>query len=901
MSRKDRRAAGKQPGSPTGDASAVFALAVRHHQAGQLLEAESLYRQVLASDGRHFGTLHHLGIIALQRGQAQAAVDVIGRAIAINNRVPDCHYNMAFALQALGRLSEAAVHYRRAVKLKPDYVEAHTNLGNVLKELGSHRDAAACYERVIALKPSAEAHYNLANTLSQLGRLDEAVSSYRRALALKPDLVEAHNNLANALVSQGRLDDALTHFQHALALDPKLVEAHVNLGTTLLQQGKLDAAAAELSRALDLDPTFADAHTNLGNVHLAQGRLAEAAQRYRHALALEPEVAEAHNNLGIVLAARGDIEEASLRFRAAVARKPGFVDAHNNLARASLSMGRPADALAALQRALAIAETMETKSLFVHCVRALSAVPETEDFQSLMIRALSEPWGRANDLALAAARVVKQDSVIKSCIARVMAAWPRRLPARELLDRSVLTAISRHRLLRCLMESASIADIELERLLTAVRFAMLEIACATDDASVASQIRSDESVLDGVIPDGEALVLCCALAQQCFLNEQVFACTEDELERAQRLRDRVIATTATGTPASELPLAVVAAYFPLHSLPGAGSLLDNVWSDAITALLIQQVREPAEERRLRASIPALTAVENEVSRQVREQYEENPYPRWMKAEPAGQPLSVDQYLRRRLPAAAFEPLGKPRIEILIAGCGTGQHAIETAQRFAGAEVLAVDLSLTSLAYATRKTRELERGNIEYAQADILQFGSLGRSFDLIESAGVLHHLADPLAGWRVLLSLLRPGGFMTLGLYSEIARADIVETRAFIAERGYRATAADIRRCRQDLLAAGARFGNVTASGDFFSMSGCRDLLFHVQEQRLTIPRIAGFIAENDLAFLGFDLDHVTQRRYLTRFPHDPTMIDLASWDAFEREHPATFCGMYQFWVQKNS
>ena len=260
----------------------------------------------------------------------------------------------------------------------------------------------------------------------------------------------------------------------------------------------------------------------------------------------------------------------------------------------------------------------------------------------------------------------------------------------------------------------------------------------------------------------------------------------------------------------------------------------------------------------------------------------------------------DRYLRRKLPAATFRGLGKPDIDVLIAGCGTGQHAIETAQRFAGASVLAVDLSLTSLAYARRKTGELHRSNIEYGQADILQLGSLGRSFDLIESAGVLHHLADPFAGWRVLLSLLRPGGFMAVGLYSEIARADIVNARAFIAERGYQPTAADIRRCRQDLL-NDASFKNLTASGDFCSTSGCRDLLFHVQEHRLTIPQIADFLADHGLAFIGFDLDHFTPQRYLARFPHDKAMTDLASWDVFEREHPMTFSGMYQFWVQKRS
>ncbi len=874
---------------------------MRHHQAGQLSEAENLYRQVLANDSNHFGSLHHLGIIALQRGQAQGAVDVIGRAIAINSRIPDCHYNMAFALQSLGRLSEAVGHYQRAIALKPDYVEAHTNLGNALKELGRHREAAACYERVIALKPSAEAHYNLANALSELGRPDEAVTHYRRAIALKPDLVGAHNNLANALVAQGRSDDALPHFRRALELDPNLVEAYVSLGATLLQQGQMDAAAAQFERALGIDATSADAHANLGNVHRARGRLDEAAHCYHRALALRPDLAEVHNNLGIVLAAQGDFEEAGRRFDQALARKPNFVDAYNNLARALLSMGEADNALSALRQSFAIAETTETKLLLVQCVRALPVPPDTDDFGSLMVRALSEPWGRANDLAFAAARIVKRHGAIRACIARVMEAWPRRPSARELLGGSALTAISHHRLLRCLMESAAICDIELERLLTAMRCALLEVVSRHDSAPALEEELRGLGSDDQGIGQGEILDFCCALARQCFINEQVFAVTDEEIAHAARLRDGLIAALASGAAIPELRLAMGAAYFPLHALPGAELLLDKTWSDAVAGVLVQQVREPAEERKWRVSTAALTAVDNEVSRQVRQQYEENPYPRWAKAEPAGQPLSLDQYLRRRLPAAAFQSLGKPRTDILIAGCGTGQHAIETAQRFADANVLAVDLSLASLAYAQRKTHELGRSNIEYGQADILELGSLGRSFDLIELSGVLHHLADPFAGWRVLLSLLRPGGFMMVGLYSEIARADIVKARAFIAEQGYRPNAADIRRCRQALFDSGGRFRNVVASGDFFGMSSCRDLLFHVQEHRFTIPQIADFIANNGLAFVGFDLDRFVLRRYMTRFPHDQTMADLASWDAFERENPSTFSGMYQFWLQRRS
>src|SRR5206468_9745575 len=109
------------------------------------------------------------------------------------------------------------------------------------------------------------------------------------------------------------------------------------------------------------------------------------------------------------------------------------------------------------------------------------------------------------------------------------------------------------------------------------------------------------------------------------------------------------------------------------------------------------------------------------------------------------------------------------LNILIAGCGTGRHAIETARLHADAKVLAVDLSLASLSYAKRKARELGVANIEFGRADILQLESLGQTFDVIEAMGVLHHLGEPLQGWRVLLNVLRPGGFMWAGLYSALA------------------------------------------------------------------------------------------------------------------------------------
>jgi SAM-dependent methyltransferase len=182
----------------------------------------------------------------------------------------------------------------------------------------------------------------------------------------------------------------------------------------------------------------------------------------------------------------------------------------------------------------------------------------------------------------------------------------------------------------------------------------------------------------------------------------------------------------------------------------------------------------------------------------------------------------------------------------------------------------------------------------------MRLGTLGRTFDLIESNGVLHHLADPWAGWRVLLALLRPRGFMRIGLYSETARWGVVAARALIVQAGYGATPAEIRRFRHDLMQREDDLArNVMWFNDFYSTSECRDLLFHVQEHRMTIPQIGAFLAAHDLQFLGFEIDPETRRRYAARFPSDATMTDLDRWHAFEQDNPHTFANMYRFWVQK--
>jgi SAM-dependent methyltransferase/Tfp pilus assembly protein PilF len=698
-----------------------------------------------------------------------------------------------------------------------------------------------------------ESHYNAALVLQALGRGAEVAAHYERAVALKPDFAVAWMNLGNVRKEQARPADAIACYRRVLAIDPRAAPAHYNIANVLAQEGELDAAVAG----------------------------------YRQALALAPDFAEAHNNLGNACRELGRTDEAVAHFRRALARRPDYVEACDNLARALLADGNISEAFDLLRRALAIGPTQTTKVLLVRCLQNLRPTQDDPDLRALLLRAMTEGWVGANELAPVVGLFVKQAGGIGAMVERANAAWPERLPADRLLGPSGVAALADDRLLRVLLQSAPVCDIALERFLTVLRCALLP----AEEAADAPPGRSDT-----------ALDLRCALARQCFINEYVFDVTDEEAARVARLRDTAAAALPRGAAVPPSRLAALAAYLPLHTLPDAAALLTAAWPPEIAELLTQQVREPQTERALRATIPALTAIEDNVSIAVRAQYEENPYPRWAVAPSPGAPVSIEDDLRNKLPRARVRSLEKGRpVDILIAGCGTGRHTVETVQRFAGARVLSIDLSRASLAYALRKTRELGLNQIEYAQADILELGSIGRTFDVIESNGVLHHLADPLAGWRVLVSLLRPGGLMNIGLYSKLARRDVTTVREFIAQQGFGRGARDIARCRQQLMAAadGTPLKNVTSARDFYTTSACRDLLFHVQEHQLTIPEIAGFLAANGLTFLGFEVDVAILHRFARQFPDPAAVSSLDRWHDFEAANPQAFAGMYQFWAQK--
>jgi SAM-dependent methyltransferase len=395
------------------------------------------------------------------------------------------------------------------------------------------------------------------------------------------------------------------------------------------------------------------------------------------------------------------------------------------------------------------------------------------------------------------------------------------------------------------------------------------------------------------------LRLAAALASQCYINEYVFWQTKAEQEAHTLLHAEIC---KAGLEAAPELLLLYALYQPLSALPCATLLAQRPrddWPEAIREIIERTLLDPLEEIALKTKIESLGAPQDPTSTAVRRQYEENPYPRWVHV-PEQQSYTAADYLRRRLPN--FDPpafLDQP-IDVLVAGCGTGQHSIIAASTYQNANVTAIDLSLRSLAYAKRMTRRMGINAIQYLQADILELERLETQFQVIESVGVLHHMRDPAAGWSVLSRLLKPGGVFNVGLYSESARQVIVKARREIATLNIDPTPSGIRQFREEVLRAGedGPFARLLDSYDFFTTSSCRDLIFHVQEHRFTLQQIEDLIDAQGMRFIGFDFDdRQIFDNFKARFSHDK-LTNLGSWRQFEALNPDAMEG-YVFWCQK--
>ncbi|HUT49524.1 MAG TPA: tetratricopeptide repeat protein [Alphaproteobacteria bacterium] len=732
--------------------------------------------------------------------------------------------------------------------------------------------------------------------LQMAGRAPEAEAIYRQILHSKPSHADANHLLGVLAKQSGDQAAAMELISKAIDSDRNQPMYHNNLGSVFGEMGRLEAAAASYRKAIALKPDFPDAHYNLAGVSAHFGRLDEAIAGYRKAISARPDYVDAHFKLAFVLHQAGRLDEAAASYQKTLALAPDYADAHANLGAIFRSIGRPNDAFAHCGTAVVLKPDFDPfwngLAISLEAIRFTSA---DDDAFQILLQLLERPMVSPNLIA----RPILSALQSHPETARILALTGHTNGDAANTAIELAARLSGIPLLLRLLALSVINDQELEAWLTQIRHDLILTLAGEDrDAAPETDANTDAGI-------DRALPFLAALALHCFTNEYVFSETAEETAAVEDIQNRIGTLLTDGHAVPPALVAALGAYRPLYQQSWADDLLHQDWPGDMLEVIRRQIAEPREEKALAGQLPCLTPIENAVSISVRAQYEENPYPRWTKTTLESTPRSIQDVLQGpplHFDMGAFDPIDAP--EILVAGCGTGRHALTAAAIFAGARVLAVDLSLASLGYAARQTRALGFTNIEFAQADIMELGRLDRRFDLVESSGVLHHLGDPLAGWKVLVDRLRPGGFMKIALYSELAREPVVAARALIAKKGYAGTPEDIRRCREDIRQM-AGDGNAVMAElagliDFYGLSMCRDLIFHVQEHRFTLPQIEAALATLGLEFLGFELGDLDAfRRFKTANPEPGATASLTKWHAFELENPRTFARMYQFWCRK--
>ncbi len=428
--------------------------------------------------------------------------------------------------------------------------------------------------------------------------------------------------------------------------------------------------------------------------------------------------------------------------------------------------------------------------------------------------------------------------------------------------------------------------------------------------SIFARFRSQDLPKDApVVPNQNDLRDAATIATQNLENDYVQNCGPEEKNILDQLQPLITAGPRQGEYAGRIfqsMCVLYGMYRPLHVFKNVCDLAgskDLQWEEPAAAFVERALLLPMKTRAYAESIEKAGKLEDLTSIAVKNQYEANPYPRW-RVRPSPNPTTVRNFLAEMSPECpAPDARSDDPYRVLVAGCGTGRQAISSALQFPEAEIIATDVSTTSLGYARLMCEFHGITNVQFIQNDLLHCDALGKTFHLIECVGVLHHLEEPETGLKALWNIMQPGGLLRIGLYSETGRAPIIAARERIEALAFEATPDDMRAYREKVI-----FGHepktvwdIMRYPDFYNLSEFRDMLFNVKEHRFSLPEIQQLIESVGLTFKGFELPREALAAYRSRFPDDKGMTNLDNWDAFENEQPNLFSKMYVFWCQRHS
>jgi SAM-dependent methyltransferase/tetratricopeptide (TPR) repeat protein len=697
-----------------------------------------------------------------------------------------------------------------------------------------------------------------------------------------------------------------------------------------------------MSQPSNTSASTADSFFRTAQKHLKKENLVEAEKSISEAIALDEGNAEYWVTLGVIWGKMNRHNEAVEANRMATTLKPDSADAHHNLGLSLIAIGADSEGLAQLDKSFQMLPTDELalnlatlyytmndfkKSAFYHLhiykTKKL-AMPETQLYQ--LAYALFQNGDLSLSLSIMISLVKRFPN--KENYINLLIDLYRRVPhgkfdqdAKDLLENLLKQKNVRFLFLRNPWTSLFILDpayLELRKFIyddtnrpdkinekELFKSLKSDFLCLGLQKGLAVSIPI-ENIFTNVRkylltnwknsetwPD-TCLKFICSLAINCWYNDYVYYETQEEKKLYQELHSFILSQKKPfdKTKVEELTrlTALLSCYIPLCE---AFKTLDDIpqtkkFQTDLKPLLLAQFEYPRIERELIPTIPDFCEIEDKTSLSVQDMYAARPYPRWIST----------SFLN---PSESIADKSKG-LQVLVAGCGTGHEPALYCSSLPHAKVTAVDLSLPSIAYGKRKAIELGIDKqIEFLHGDLMKVGELNKKFDFIASSGVLHHLKEPEKGLKAILSTLQDNGRLSISLYSKYARDYTLKPASnYIIEKKYSSSDDDIRQFRRDVMfmTSDNPITRCASAGDFFFLSECNDLLFHVQEHRYTPTMIWEMAERHDLVpfYIAMTTDRLKsfQEIFADQSPLNPELLEK-----FEEKNPKAFIEMFKVFFHR--
>jgi len=387
-----------------------------------------------------------------------------------------------------------------------------------------------------------------------------------------------------------------------------------------------------------------------------------------------------------------------------------------------------------------------------------------------------------------------------------------------------------------------------------------------------------------------------SLSIQSFLNEYIWHYDDEEIILINKIEKKIKSDDFFVSDFNKFYIYIFYCFKQIKDRNIQKKLIKNNYH--LSNTFIKYIFTDREhEQALKKQIPTIGNIEDKISKKIASQYENSPYPRWNSITLI-EAQELEDIINLCIQPNTISIPKKDKLNVLIAGCGTGKVVLSAANLYKNSNIYAFDLSKNSLSYAKRLTEEYQHKNVSFFQSDILEASKINKTFDIIECTGVLHHMDNPLLGLKSLVNLLKNNGYIKLSLYSTKSRKFVKMIRKDIAMNKLKVNKENMIEYRNKMKIDYKNYK--FTSSDFYTLSGFRDLFFNVKEHTFSQVEVKKIIDEFGLEFLGYYFrDPEVKNSYRKRYPHDTKCLNLENWDDFENYNSLAFAETPFFWCKK--